>query len=67
MKETLLSPSEEDAIVFATIVTAQADHLPDYLVERHLGILDFYLTACPVQTHAIIELLANLREGDFDD
>lgn len=65
MTETPLSHQEEDVIALAYWVVNQGN-LPDQMVERHGMILDFYLESCPTQANAIISMLTNFNEGDWD-
>lgn len=67
MNERPLYHQEEDIIALATSVIRQADSMPDYLVERHASILDFYLDACPEQATAIIDFIANYDLLEWDD
>lgn len=66
MNERPLSHDEEDIIALAYWVVNQHQTLPDQMVERHGMILDFYLESCPTQANAIISMLTNFNEEDWD-
>lgn len=65
--EQHLTNQEEDIIALAATICLQADTMPRHLVEQHGMILDFYLEACPTQTHNILRLIGSTKVDEWDD
>jgi len=67
-KLTSLEPFSTDdfEMVWLAACVVYQGTLPETFVERQLGILDFYLEAYPQQTHAVLDMLENFNEEDWE-
>lgn len=65
MTERPLSPDEEDLIQTCYWVVNQHG-MNDEVTSKHDAMLQFYIVACPVQTYALINSIAELDVGEFD-